>query len=52
MDRMNSALVKNEARSGEISNTNQMMETEFVQKLKEIENRLMFSTLAAIPVLP
>lgn len=39
MDRMNSALVKNEARSGEISNTNQMMETEFVQKLKEIENR-------------
>ncbi|CAE7548972.1 IFT172, partial [Symbiodinium pilosum] len=39
MDRMNSALVKNEARSSDISNTNQMMETEFVQKLKEIETR-------------
>eukprot|EP00439_Symbiodinium_sp_Y106_P005339 s5846_g1.t1 len=51
MDRMNSALVKNEARSGEISNTNQMMETEFVQKLKEIENRLILLTLAALPVL-
>lgn len=39
MDRMNGAVVKNESRSDEISNSNQMMETEFVQKLKEIESR-------------
>lgn len=39
MDRMNGAVVKNESRSDEISNSNQMMETEFVRKLKEIESR-------------
>merc|ERR1719277_2756510 len=37
MDRMNSAVVKNDAKSAELQNSNQMMETEFVQKLKEIE---------------
>lgn len=39
MDRMNGAVVKHEARSDEISNSNAMMETEFVQKLKEIETK-------------
>merc|ERR1719261_1690405 len=37
MDRMNGAIVKNDNRSKELSNSNAMMETEFVQKLKEIE---------------
>mmetsp|Transcript_99066 Transcript_99066/g.176493 ORF Transcript_99066/g.176493 Transcript_99066/m.176493 type:complete len:881 (+) Transcript_99066:94-2736(+) len=39
MDRMNSAVVKNDQKSSELTNSNQMMETEFVQKLKEIESR-------------
>merc|ERR1719188_2248433 len=39
MDRMNSQLVKNDNKSKELSNSNQMMETEFVQKLKEIESQ-------------
>merc|ERR1719327_36615 len=34
---MNSAIVKNDSRSRELGNLNSMMETEFVQKLKEIE---------------
>mmetsp|Transcript_47873 Transcript_47873/g.137341 ORF Transcript_47873/g.137341 Transcript_47873/m.137341 type:complete len:888 (+) Transcript_47873:97-2760(+) len=37
MDRMNSAVVKNDNKSSDLANSNQMMETEFVQKLKEIE---------------
>merc|ERR1740121_518275 len=37
MDRMNSQVVKNDSKSKELANSNQMMETEFVQKLKEIE---------------
>merc|ERR1719261_825394 len=37
MDRMNGAIVKNDSRSKELSNSNAMMETEFVAKLKEIE---------------
>merc|ERR1712190_153183 len=39
MDRMNSAVVKNDAKSKELANSNQMMETDFVQKLKEIEQQ-------------
>jgi len=39
MDRMNSAVVKNDTKSAELQNSNQMMETEFVQKLKEIESK-------------
>merc|ERR1712137_1035516 len=39
MDRMNSAVVKNDSKSKELANGNQMMETEFVQKLKEIEGQ-------------
>lgn len=39
MDRMNGAVVKNDTRSDDITNSNQMMETEFVQKLKEIESK-------------
>merc|ERR1719436_2221978 len=34
---MNSAVAKNDAKSKELANANQMMETEFVVKLKEIE---------------
>merc|ERR1719238_1886989 len=34
---MNGAIVKNETRSKDLSNSNSMMETEFVAKLKEIE---------------
>jgi len=37
MDRMNSAVVNNDNKSAALQNSNQMMETEFVQKLKEIE---------------
>merc|ERR1719188_2853994 len=37
MDRMNSQIVKNDSKSKDLANSNQMMETEFVQKLKEIE---------------
>eukprot|EP00929_Paragymnodinium_shiwhaense_P122657 TRINITY_DN955_c0_g2_i1.p1 TRINITY_DN955_c0_g2~~TRINITY_DN955_c0_g2_i1.p1 ORF type:complete len:884 (-),score=369.37 TRINITY_DN955_c0_g2_i1:259-2910(-) len=37
MDRMSSAVVKHDQRSKELTNGNQMMETEFVAKLKEIE---------------
>jgi len=37
MDRMNGALVNKDDKSKELANTNQMMETEFVAKLKEIE---------------
>merc|ERR1719221_1555538 len=39
MDRMNGAVVKNDTKSKELANGNQMMETEFVQKLKEIEGQ-------------
>jgi len=39
MDRMNSSIVKNSTKSLELANSNQMMETEFVAKLKEIESR-------------
>merc|ERR1711977_532184 len=37
MDRMNSSLAKHDKKTGELSNSNQMMETEFVAKLREIE---------------
>merc|ERR1719446_321293 len=37
MDRMNSSLAKHDKKTGELENSNQMMETEFVAKLKEIE---------------
>merc|ERR1719359_1407432 len=36
---MNGAIVKSDARSKELSNSNSMMETEFVAKLKEIESQ-------------
>merc|ERR1719359_2623089 len=36
---MNGAIVKSDARSKELSNSNSMMETEFVAKLKEIETQ-------------
>mmetsp|Transcript_48887 Transcript_48887/g.116203 ORF Transcript_48887/g.116203 Transcript_48887/m.116203 type:complete len:887 (-) Transcript_48887:111-2771(-) len=39
MDRMNGALVKNEEKVQELSSSNNMMEHEFVAKLKEIESR-------------
>merc|ERR1711920_430240 len=39
MDRMNTAVVKNDSKSKELANGNQMMEMEFVQKLKEIEGQ-------------
>lgn len=39
MDRMNSQIVKSDNRSKELGNSNQMMETEFVAKLKEIESQ-------------
>eukprot|EP00930_Biecheleria_cincta_P085494 TRINITY_DN74887_c0_g1_i1.p1 TRINITY_DN74887_c0_g1~~TRINITY_DN74887_c0_g1_i1.p1 ORF type:complete len:900 (+),score=289.93 TRINITY_DN74887_c0_g1_i1:43-2700(+) len=39
MDRMNSSIVKNQSKSTDLANSNQMMETEFVAKLKEIESR-------------
>merc|ERR1719188_1637882 len=37
MDLMNGQAVKSDSKSKELANSNQMMETEFVQKLKEIE---------------
>lgn len=37
MDRMNGAIVKSDGRSQALDNSNKMMETEFVAKLKEIE---------------
>jgi len=37
MDRMSGAVVKNDSRSKDLTNANQMMETEFVAKLREIE---------------
>merc|ERR1719235_712706 len=37
MVKMNTLVAKNDAKSKELTNANQMMETEFVQKLKEIE---------------
>merc|ERR1711959_374764 len=37
MDRMNSALAKHDKNTAELGNSNQMMETEFVAKLREIE---------------
>merc|ERR1719265_2304303 len=37
MDRMNSSLAKHDKKTCELSNSNQMMETEFVAKLREIE---------------
>jgi len=39
MDRMNGQVMKNDTKSKELSNSNVMMETEFVQKLKEIEGQ-------------
>merc|ERR1712008_21940 len=39
MDRMNGAFVNKDGKSKELTNTNQMMETEFVAKLKDIENK-------------
>merc|ERR1711937_255204 len=39
MDRMNGAVVKNEHKAHSLTNSNQMMETEFVAKLKEIEGQ-------------
>lgn len=39
MDRMNGSIVKNTTKSNELANSNQMLETEFVAKLKEIESR-------------
>merc|ERR1719271_827756 len=36
---MNGAIVKNETRSKDLANSNSMMETEFVSKLKEIEGQ-------------
>merc|ERR1719265_2344223 len=39
MDRMNGVIVKNDGKSKELANSNQMMETEFVAKLKEIESQ-------------
>merc|ERR1712125_83696 len=39
MDNMNSSIVKNDDKSKALSNQNQMKETEFVQKLKEIEGQ-------------
>eukprot|EP00933_Yihiella_yeosuensis_P005575 TRINITY_DN110118_c0_g1_i1.p1 TRINITY_DN110118_c0_g1~~TRINITY_DN110118_c0_g1_i1.p1 ORF type:complete len:886 (-),score=277.70 TRINITY_DN110118_c0_g1_i1:401-3058(-) len=39
MDRINGALVTHDSKSNELANSNQMMETEFVQKLKEIEHK-------------
>merc|ERR1719183_2894971 len=38
MDRVNTLVAKNDAKTAELSNENNMMETEFVQKLKEIES--------------
>merc|ERR1719486_1148648 len=38
MDRMNGSLAKNEKKIESLANSNQMMETEFIAKLKEIEN--------------
>jgi len=37
MDRMNGAIVKHDSKSKDLTNNNQMLETEFVAKLKEIE---------------
>merc|ERR1711959_457548 len=37
MDRMNGSLAKNEKKIETLANSNQMMETEFIAKLKEIE---------------
>merc|ERR1719163_1925343 len=39
MDRMNGSIVTNDARSKDLGNSNAMMETEFVAKLKEIESQ-------------
>eukprot|EP00927_Polykrikos_kofoidii_P077527 TRINITY_DN74464_c0_g1_i1.p1 TRINITY_DN74464_c0_g1~~TRINITY_DN74464_c0_g1_i1.p1 ORF type:complete len:891 (-),score=278.40 TRINITY_DN74464_c0_g1_i1:224-2896(-) len=39
MDRMSGAIMKHDTKSKELSNSNQMMETEFVAKLKEIESQ-------------
>lgn len=39
MDRMNSVIVKSDSKSQELANSNQMVETEFVSKLKEIESQ-------------
>lgn len=39
MDRMSGAAVRHDSKSRELANSNQMMETEFVQKLKEVEGR-------------
>lgn len=39
MDRMSGVVVKNDSKSKELANNNQMMETEFVAKLKEIESQ-------------
>jgi len=39
MDRMSGAVVKHDTHSKDLTNVNQMMETEFVAKLKEIESQ-------------
>jgi len=39
MDRMNSGLVTNDTKAASISNQNQMLEIDFVKKLKEIEGK-------------
>mmetsp|Transcript_57425 Transcript_57425/g.134677 ORF Transcript_57425/g.134677 Transcript_57425/m.134677 type:complete len:887 (+) Transcript_57425:76-2736(+) len=41
MDRMNGTLVKNEEKAQELNSGNQMLEHEFVAKLKEMESRCM-----------
>jgi len=49
MDRMNGALVNKDDKSKELANANQMMETEFVAKLKEIENSCLEMESAEAP---
>jgi len=39
MDRMNGAAVRHDGKSRELANANQMMEAEFVQKLREVEGQ-------------
>ena len=39
MDRMNSSMVTNDEKASKITNTNQMLEIDFVKKLKEIEGK-------------
>jgi len=39
MDRMNGAVVRHDSKSRELASSNQMMEAEFVQKLREVEGQ-------------